>query len=236
MLCFLRAADLCCELKSVHMQSQGTQSEQMEPSGTAPGCDFAAIPHGDGSWAFVDAVRAADWNMPPTAAEISSVMQAAQRPAHRSAEDRMANMEKQMNIMMRMMLKLMQQHSNSSSPCLSGNSTPASQGSGGSVRAGPPQVFRCPACNAGPMTEKSFYKHIGQLSSATVHHKCHLEEGHVLLDTFEGTHADRVLALCKSLQKLVTPGANSAHSLCGTGNELRVEGYVAQLRKRPFGE
>ncbi len=204
----------------------------------ASGCNFAAVP---GSWACVEDATTAEWNMPPSTAEIAAVMQSAQRPVHRSSEERIANMEQQMSIMMRMMLKLLHQRTNSSSPHLSGMSTPASQGSAdsgpvSSARVGPPQVFICPVCNAGPMTEKSFYKHIGKLPFATEHQNCYLQEGHVLLESLEGSHAERVLALCKSLQKLVTPGSLAAHSIGGTGNEVRVAGYLVQLKKRPLGE
>ena len=199
--------------------------------GEAPGATFAAVPTDTNAWRCVDEVSSADWNMPPTAAEISEVMRfAGSKPSSKSSEDRLANIEKQMSLLMRMVLKLMQQSTKSSSPF----SLRSSSGSSVRGRSGSPSlpaVFQCPVCDTPPMTEKSFDKHIKSLMDPDSNQRCRMPIGHLLLQHFEGPHEQRLQAFCISVRRKIHPGSNVAHSESGTGNHIVLAAYYDELLK-----
>jgi hypothetical protein len=199
--------------------------------GEAPSVTFEAVPTDSTAWGCVDEVRSADWNMPPTAAEISEVMRFARTsPTSKTNEDRLGNIEKQMSLMMRMMLKLMQQStSSSSSSSLRSSSSSSIRGRSGSPHL--PAVFQCPVCDTPPMTEKSFYKHIKSLMDRDSNQRCRMPVGHPLLQSFEGSHEQQLQAFVNSVRRKIRPGSNVAHTEGGTGNHLLLSGYFTELLK-----
>ena len=152
-----------------------------------------------------------------------------------STESKVNSMQRQLNVVLRLLLS---KYSFSPSPHFS-SGTPSPTLSNGSRDAsrGPPANFVCPVCSE-KLTEKAFVRHIQKWPSKAAGGR--VRKGscpgiqsitHPLLRQFVGDSdiVRCVQQLVDGVCKLTEPGSYRAHSLEGTGNDSKVNGYFAAL-------